>query len=747
MALVDPAAVCCSLFPGLDEGLVEYISGGVVEDNVLLSRADLVGFVAPMLEEFCEGDEEKAEQLAGQLWEALRAGEGGDTGALSVAAEESAAPVTRTLQGQVSLADGSWEEDAGGGTKACGGKAEVAVKLDPAKTAKLKAQKEREAAKAAEKREKDIKIVTEEMRSLNLELEVAREQAAREKAVHGSLSMGALEVGPFQLPNPGGGADLLEDASCVLVPGHRYGLIGRNGKGKSTLLRWLAARRVEGFSSSLSVFYTHQEVTLTSEQELWTPAELVLHADVERRLLLTEAAELAQAEGESSEKAERITQIEQRLEAIGSAAAPERVAALLKNLGFRPDMLQKPMSALSGGWRVRSALACALFALPDVLLLDEPTNHLSIDAVMWLTRELSTNQAWDSRVIVVVSHDRFFLDDACTDMLHISGVARRLTQSRGSYSVWAERREEKQKATQRQADLRDAKAEKLRSYTQHGFKYGGSSGQINMQQKKLKELHKLETEGEETAEELADLQEDEELPLRLEAGGLLDKPAIQMQGVGFTYSAGGQGPMLFQGAELNINSKSRVVLLGENGAGKTTLVKLMQGELSPSVGLVQRAAGSRVLTVNQHHASQLDLDQSPLQFMASQFPGNGSLEHEGVLRGHLAGCGVGSLLQSNMIRSLSGGQRSRVAMAAVSFARPHVLILDEPTNNLDLEAVAALADCVEAFEGGVVLVSHDNYFVSRVAKEVWVVADGAIKKVESFQAYKKRLLSILNKKT
>ena len=194
---------------------------------------------------------------------------------------------------------------------------------------------------------------------------------------------------------------------------------------------------------------------------------------------------------------------------------------------------------------------------------------------------------------------------------------------------------------------------------------------------------------------------------------------------------------------MSVDSKSRIVLLGENGNGKTTLVKLLLGELEATMGEVVRASGMRIALVNQHHADQIDLTMSPLQFMIDKFPGDGSYDHEQALRSHLHSTGVTSNLQTLPSSALSGGQRSRVAMAAVSYTQPHVLVLDEPTNNLDLESIASLADCIDKFEGGVVLVSHDQYFVSRVAREVWVVDKGSVKRAESFDAYRAAELAAL----
>ena len=600
---------------------------------------------------------------------------------------------------------------------------------------------ERETASEVKERERarkrGEKLAAEaegERRRLAEELRDARERAARERARGTAKSLANVELGPFHLPNPGGGACLIEDASLTLVPGRRYGLIGRNGKGKSTLLKFLASRRVEGIDESYSVHYVTQEVELTEEEELMTPDVVVLRADVQRLVLLEEQSRLEASE-DASELA-RLREVNAKLDAISAASAPARVAMLLKNLGFSDALVARPMKALSGGWRVRTALAAALFAQPDILFLDEPTNHLSISAVMFLSRELSTNPAWNSRIIVTVSHDRHFLDEVTTDSLHISGVAKRLTSHRMSYSAWAKKRREQQLAMGRKMELRKEKIASLQSFANHGFKYGGSSSAIGAMKKRAKEAQKLEEEAEEEADAMADLEEDAELALDLQAGGELQHNIVRFDGVEFAYPG---GDTLFRDVDLSIDSESRVVLLGENGQGKTTMVKIITGELEPTNGVVSRDRGARVCLVNQHHAEQLEYDKTPLAFMLDRFPGDGSYDHEQRLRSHLSGCGVLTELQNVPALALSGGQKSRVAMAAVSYQKPHLIILDEPTNNLDLESCEALAEAVQNFKGGVVLVSHDQYFVERVAKEIVVIEGGVVKRLESFAAYKKSI--------
>ena len=740
---------CAELLKGLDEDTLEYVAGGLLddEDGTVLEKDDLVDFVAPMLEEMCGGDEDAARAKAESLWDRLTAGSAAAPPA-PVAAPEKRAPISLG-GGPISALEAKTLAEAAAAREAHAAP-EVLYDHDVGGTTSAAAEKD--AARAAARRALLAETAAAEAAELASELEAACERAARMR-IDGDATgsrLAAIELGPFQLPNPGGGADLLDDAVLTLAPGHRYGLIGRNGKGKSTLLKFIASRRVGGLAADVSVHYVTQEVTLTDAQEDALPAEVVLQADVERRLLLADVAEMEAQEALddkaseenskiSPEQAEarrkRLATAHERLLAMDAEGAPSRASALLRNLGFSDALASRKMRALSGGWRVRVALAAALFAKPDVLLLDEPTNHLSVAAVLWLARELSVSKTWRTRAVVVVSHDRHFLDAATTDSLHISGAARRLTAHRMCYSAWAAKRAEQQLALERRRALRDEKKKTLEGYAGHGFKYGGSSSQINMMQRKANEALKLDEEARKEADETADLAEDAELPLRLSAGGTLRGPFLaRLEKVSFRYPAGDK--TLFANVDMTLDSASRVCLLGENGEGKTTLVKVLLGQLEPTSGVASLDRGARVALVNQHHADQLAFDKTPLAFMLEKFPGDGGAAHEREVRAHLASVGVSAAQQGTPSGALSGGQRSRVALAATSFAKPHLLVLDEPTNNLDLEAVAALADAVERFEGGVVLVSHDQYFVQRVARDVYVVGNGAVTKQESFQAYR-----------
>lgn len=522
------------------------------------------------------------------------------------------------------------------------------------------------------------------------------------------------------------------------------------------MLRAIAARRVGDVPENVTVHYVSQEVNLTSEQRLKTPVECVMEADIERMLLLEELADVekqAEAGTLDSKGSKRHGDILSRLDEIGSESAERRATDLLVNLGFSAELRARSLVQLSGGWRVRTMLAAAIFAKPDVLCLDEPTNHCSLGAVMWLARELATSETWKSRIVVIVSHDRHFMDEVCTDCLHISGAAKRLTQSRGNYSQWARQRKEQQILFAKEQAQRQEEIDKLREYAGHGFKYGGSASQINKMGMKAKQADKLDDIQAEHANELAALNEDMELPMNIASGGELDGFVVQLLDLGFGYP-NSTPARLFEHCEFGVTSKSRIVLLGENGQGKSTLVKLIMGELEPCEGEVRRSQHARFAKVDQHHADQIDLSMTPLQFLAEQYPGDGSYEHMQVLRGHLSSCGVtaGSSssklvpdLQNTPASALSGGQRSRVALASVSFGKPHVLILDEPTNNLDTSSVEALAESVQQFNGAVICVSHDQFFVQAVANEAWVVNGGIVRQVASFAAYRDRQLKLLSK--
>ncbi|KAH8043652.1 ATPase [Aureococcus anophagefferens] len=277
--------------------------------------------------------------------------------------------------------------------------------------------------------------------------------------------------------------------------------------------------------------------TLSAEDEERTPGSIVLDAGVERRVLADREALDAK--------------LSTKLSAKDAADCGEKLRQTLERLESRRPRGKK-MRELSGGWRVRTNLAAALFARPDLLLLDEPTNHLSIAAVLWLARELATSETWKERIVVTVSHDRKFLEDVCGDVLHISGHAKRLTQTHGSYATWQARRAEQLLNWRRVSEKRQAEVDTLKEYAGHGFRYGGSQSQIKKMQMKAKQASKLEEEQSAMDDEFAALNEDQELPLELQHGGELPGNLIALKDVGFAYPG---GDFLFR-SEMGIDTKS-----------------------------------------------------------------------------------------------------------------------------------------------------------------------------------------------
>ena len=550
--------VCTELLPNLDEDIFEYIVGALEEADPNDDPEDTATMVSSFLESAGYLEDDEALAKANDLISKISSG-GAGGGKSNAAAAASDAPQKlseETKKLTLSLNDAVTTEDESQSTSTVN------------KNTLMEDQSVKQSKKKPTNKNKknEHQVAEQQAREVEEELHAARIAAVQARTRLGAYK-GSLDATSFTLPNPGGGQPLLEDAACRFVWGRRYGLIGRNGMGKSTMLRALAARRVGDVPVNVTVHYVSQEVNLTEAQRGKTPVQCVVDADLERSLLLAELGDLEEKadKGDLDAKgSQRHGEVMGRLEEIGANFADRRAKALLDNLGFSPELQARPLAQLSGGWRVRTMLAAAIFAKPDLLLLDEPTNHLSILAVMWLARELSTSETWKQRIVVIVSHDRHFMDEVCTDCLHISGAARRLTQSKGNYSMWATRRKEEQALFAKEQAKRQAEIESLREYAGHGFKYGGSGSQINKMSMKAKQADKLEVAQQEHAEELAALQEDMELPMKIAAGGELDGYVVQLLDVAFGYP---NGPTLFSNCEFGITSKSRIVLLGENGNG------------------------------------------------------------------------------------------------------------------------------------------------------------------------------------
>ncbi|XP_073106284.1 ABC transporter F family member 3 [Elaeis guineensis] len=531
-----------------------------------------------------------------------------------------------------------------------------------------------------------------------------------------------------------GGRDLITDVSVTLSFGRHYGLVGRNGTGKTSFLRHMAMHAIDGIPKNCQILHVEQEV----EGDDTTALQCVLNSDIERIQLLEEEAHLLSQQrdleddeetGKSNSKAngsmdknaisKRLEEIYKRLEFIDADSAESRAASILAGLSFTPEMQRKPTKTFSGGWRMRIALARALFIEPDLLLLDEPTNHLDLHAVLWLESYLVR---WP-KTFIVVSHAREFLNTVVTDIIHLHG--QKLTTYKGDYDTFEKTREEQLKNQQKAFESN----EKARAHMQAFIdKFRYNAKRASLVQSRIKALDRM---GHVDAV-VNDPDYKFEFPTPDDRPG---PPIISFSDASFGYPG---GPILFKNLNFGIDLDSRIAMVGPNGIGKSTLLKLISGELQPTSGTVFRSAKVRMAVFSQHHVDGLDLSSNPLLYMMRCYPG----VPEQKLRAHLGSFGITGNLALQPMYTLSGGQKSRVAFSKITFKKPHIILLDEPSNHLDLDAVEALIQGLVLFQGGVLMVSHDEHLISGSVGELWVVSEGKVTPFSgTFLDYKNMLKS------
>ncbi|CAM4607560.1 unnamed protein product [Lepidochelys olivacea] len=505
---------------------------------------------------------------------------------------------------------------------------------------------------------------------------------------------------------------LLTGADLNLAFGRRYGLVGRNGLGKTTLLKMMASRSLR-IPSHISILHVEQEVAGDE-----TPAlQSVLECDTTRESLLQEERELTArinaGKGQGTE-GDRLSEIYAKLEEIEADKAPARASVILAGLGFSAKMQQQTTKEFSGGWRMRLALARALFARPDLLLLDEPTNMLDVRAILWLENYLQT---WQS-TILVVSHDRNFLNAVATDIIHLH--SQRLEPYRGNFENFMKIKEERLKNQQREYEAQQQYREHIQVFIDR-FRY--NANRASQVQSKLKLLEKLP--------ELKPVDKESEVIMKFPDGfEKFSPPILQLDEVDFSYNP---SHCIFRGLSVSADLESRICVVGENGAGKSTMLKILMGDLAPVRGIRHAHRNLKIGYFSQHHVDQLDLNISAVELLAKRFPGKTEEEY----RHQLGSYGVSGELAVRPVASLSGGQKSRVAFAQMTMPCPNFYILDEPTNHLDMETIEALAKALNKFRGGVILVSHDECFIRLLCKELWVCENTTVTRIEGgFDEYR-----------
>lgn len=531
-----------------------------------------------------------------------------------------------------------------------------------------------------------------------------------------------------------GGKRILSDTTLTLSYGRRYGLVGQNGIGKSTLLRSLSKREV-AIPTHISILHVEQEITGDD-----TPAlQAVLDAMVWRKHLLKEqekiSRELQEIEAERSQLADTsgestkldkqreglditLSDIHSKLSEMESDKAESRAASILAGLGFSTERQQDPTRSFSGGWRMRLALARALFCEPDLLLLDEPSNMLDVPSITFLSNYL---QSYPS-TLLVVSHDRAFLNEVATDIIHQH--SERLDYYKGAnFDSFYGTKEERRKTAKREYENQMQVRAHLQAFIDK-FRYNAAkSSEAQSRIKKLERMPALEAP-------------EAEYTVHFKFGDVekLSPPIIQMSNVHFSY--GKDKPAILKNVDLDVQLDSRIGIVGPNGAGKTTALKLLIGALQPTSGLISSNPRLRLAFFAQHHVDALDMNASPVGFMAANYPGKSDEEY----RRHLGQFGITGMTGLQKMELLSGGQKSRVAFACLSLQNPHILVLDEPSNHLDIEAMDALSDALRNFAGGVLMVSHDVTMLQNVCSSLWVCDNGGIEHFSgTVNDYKKRI--------
>ena len=501
---------------------------------------------------------------------------------------------------------------------------------------------------------------------------------------------------------------LLERASAHISDGWKVGLVGANGCGKSTLFRVLqnqldTEHGAVAFPGQARVVFVEQEL-----QDIDTPIlPFVLARDTERSSLLARLEKAAP---------EELGEIHERLNLIGAASAEARAAAILNGLGFKQEDLTRPVREFSGGWRMRLALAAALFQPSDILLLDEPTNHLDLEATIWLTSHLAKYRG----TLLLISHDRRILNALCDHIVHIEAC--RLNTYSGNYDTFQRTRAERRELLGKQAAKQEKQRAHLQSYVDR-FRYKASKAK--QAQSRLKMLEKMEV-----LPPLADEYSTRfEFPQPLE----LPPPLLTVEdGV-----VGYDGRPVLKKLNFSVVDNDRIALLGANGNGKSTLAKLISGRLPLMEGTLKRSGKLGVGYFAQHQSEELPLEQTAAAFMGTLMPG----APEPKVRAHLAAFGLGQEKAVTKIADLSGGEKARLLFAAMTYNAPSLLILDEPTNHLDIDGRDALIAALNDYRGSVILITHDLHLTELIADTLWLVKDGTVKPYDGdLEDYRRLLL-------
>ncbi len=496
---------------------------------------------------------------------------------------------------------------------------------------------------------------------------------------------------------------IIENANVSIVDGWKVGVIGLNGTGKTTLFKLIAGElQPDGGTIATAarqrLGWVRQDIPETD-----TPLiDLVLAAN----------EDMAQAwrDAETETDPNKIADIYQRLADMDAYAAPAKAATLLTGLGFKEHQLQEPFSSFSGGWRMRVALAAALFVEPEILLLDEPTNHLDLEAIMWLEAYLASYP----HTLMIISHDRELLNKSVDHVIHVDKM--QLTLYTGNNDTFERERTARLGLQQKMFEKQQAQRAHMQKFVD---RFKASAAKARQAQSRVKALERMDLVDAVIAERA--------IRFSFPNPDKIASPMLSINKADVGYV---EGVPILRGVNERLGHDDRVALLGANGNGKSTLMKLIAGKLDVMKGEVFRSGKLRIGYFSQHQTDELAVDRTPYEVMLDLMRKKLPDVKEPVVRAKLGAFGFSRDLADNQIAKLSGGEKARLLFAFMSFDAPHLLLLDEPTNHLDIDAREALVQALNAYEGAIVIVSHDPTMVERVADRLWLVQDGACRDFE-----------------
>lgn len=490
---------------------------------------------------------------------------------------------------------------------------------------------------------------------------------------------------------------LIEDANIEIYSAQKVAIIGPNGCGKSSLFS-LMLNQISSDAGECIVPKQWQVVAIAQyiDDTSRTTLDYVIDGDAYLRKIERELAVAEQANDGTL-----IASLHEKLEHAGAYNVVARAATILAGLGFSEEDLTRTVANFSGGWQMRLNLARALLCPSDLLLLDEPTNHLDLDAVIWLQDYLQNYPG----TLLLISHDQAFID-ACATMI-VSFENKQLFSYTGNYSSYQKQRAERLALAQKHYEKQQVKKQHLNSFI---LRFKAKASKAKQAQSRVKQLEKME--------ELLPIQQDNEFSFEFKEPDKLPNPLVNMEHIQLGYDAN----IILSNIQLNLIPGSRIGLLGRNGAGKSTFIKLLASELEPLEGRYTTSAGLKIGYFAQHQVQALNLDNSAFDHLLSL---DRTLSDQQI-RDYLGGFGFHGDEALKKVAPMSGGEKARLVLALIVYTKPNLLLLDEPTNHLDMNMREALAYALQAFEGAMVIVSHDRYLLESVCDDFYLVDSGEV---------------------